>query len=38
MSRYVVVHERMQSGYRYELTELTGRNFNPDFLARPDGA
>jgi hypothetical protein len=27
----VVVHERMQRGYDYYLTEPTGRHFDPDF-------
>lgn len=27
----VTVNDSMQSGYRYELTEPTGRNFHPDF-------
>lgn len=30
----VTVHDKMQSGYRYVLTEPVGRNFAPDF--RPD--
>ena len=30
----VVVHDKMQSGYAYLLTEPEGRNFAPDF--RPD--
>ena len=31
---HVVVNDRMQSGYTYELTEPEGRNFHPDF--RPE--
>ena len=27
----VVVNDRMQSGYTYELSEPAGRNFHPDF-------
>lgn len=30
----MVVNDRMQQGYRYELTEPMGRNFDPDF--RPE--
>ena len=29
--REVVVHDRMQQGYIYLLTEMSGRNFHPDF-------
>lgn len=29
--RIVTVNDRMQRGYRYELTEPAGRNFHPDF-------
>lgn len=29
--RTVTVNDRMQQGYRYELTEPAGRNFHPDF-------
>lgn len=29
--RKVVVHDRMQQGYIYLLTEMSGRNFHPDF-------
>ena len=29
--RLVVVNDRMQSGYRYHLTEAIGSNFHPDF-------
>jgi hypothetical protein len=29
--RIVVVNDRMQQGYRYELTAPTGREFDPDF-------
>jgi hypothetical protein len=32
--RIVTVNDRMQRGYRYELSEPAGRNFDPDF--RPD--
>lgn len=32
--RTVTVHDRMQQGYRYVLTEPAGRHFHPDF--RPD--
>jgi len=31
MSRVIVVRDRMQDGYRYELTEPTGESFAPDF-------
>jgi hypothetical protein len=27
----VIVNDRMQRGYRYELTERAGRNFDPEF-------
>lgn len=30
----VVVNDKMQKGYRYELSEPAGKNFSPDF--RPD--
>ena len=30
-SREVIVNDKMQSGYRYVLTEPAGRNFDPDF-------
>jgi hypothetical protein len=30
----VIVNDRMQQGYRYDLSEPTGRNFHPDF--RPE--
>lgn len=30
----VLVNDKMQRGYRYELTEPMGKNFNPDF--KPD--
>ncbi|HEX6059878.1 MAG TPA: hypothetical protein VFZ11_12785 [Gemmatimonadaceae bacterium] len=33
-SRIVVVHDRMQDGYRYALVEPAGRNFHPAF--RPE--
>lgn len=29
--RVVIVNDRMQSGYRYELTARSGRDFHPDF-------
>jgi hypothetical protein len=29
--REVVVHDSMQSGYQYELSEKLGKNFHPDF-------
>lgn len=32
--KVVTVRDRMQKGYRYELTEPPGRNFDPEF--RPD--
>ena len=32
--RTVVVHDKMQRGYRYELSAPTGRQFDPEF--RPD--
>jgi hypothetical protein len=32
--RWVLVHDRMQKGARYALTEPVGRNFHPDF--RPE--
>jgi hypothetical protein len=32
--RIVVVNDRMQQDYRYELTEPVGRNFDPEF--RPE--
>ena len=28
---HVFVHDRMQKGYRYELSAPTGRKFTPDF-------
>lgn len=34
MRRRVTVNDLMQRGYRYVLTEPTGRNFHPDF--RPE--
>jgi hypothetical protein len=30
-SRIIIVNDRMQQGYRYELTEPAGRNFDPAF-------
>ena len=32
--KIVVVHDRMQRGYRYELSAPTGKNFDPEF--RPE--
>ena len=32
--KFAVVNDRMQRGYRYELTASPGRNFDPEF--RPD--
>ncbi len=32
--KYVVVHDKMQKGYRYELTEPVGKNFDVRF--KPD--
>ena len=32
--RIITVNDRMQRGYRYELTEPAGRNFDPEF--RPE--
>jgi hypothetical protein len=29
--RTVIVHDKMQRGYRYQLTEQAGRNFDPEF-------
>jgi hypothetical protein len=29
--KYVVVHDKMQKGYRYELTEPVGEHFDPQF-------
>ena len=31
MARTVTVHDKMQRGYRYRLTEPVGRNFDPEF-------
>lgn len=31
MGKVIVVNDRMQRNYRYELTEPAGRNFDPDF-------
>jgi hypothetical protein len=31
MVTLITVNDRMQSGYRYELTEPAGRNFGPEF-------
>jgi hypothetical protein len=31
MTRHVIVHDRMQQGYTYEVTESPGRNFHSDF-------
>ncbi len=30
-ARQIVVHDRMQSGYRYHLTARAGRDFDPEF-------
>jgi hypothetical protein len=32
--KVVIVNDKMQHGYKYELTELVGKNFDPDF--KPD--
>jgi hypothetical protein len=29
--RTIIVNDKMQKGYRYELTEPAGRNFDPEF-------
>ncbi len=34
MGKKVVVNDKMQQGYRYELTARSGRDFHPDF--KPD--
>jgi hypothetical protein len=34
MSKHVIVNDLMQSGYRYTLSQPSGRNFHPEF--RPD--
>lgn len=34
MHRTIEVHDRMQDGYRYELVEKEGKNFDPEF--KPD--
>ena len=31
MSKKIIVKDRMQSGYSYELTEQLGKNFHPEF-------
>lgn len=31
MKKIVLVHDKMQKGYRYELTEGVGKNFDPRF-------
>lgn len=31
MTRTVTINDRMQRGYRYELTAAAGRAFDPDF-------
>lgn len=31
MKKEIVVHDKMQDGYRYELTEPVGKNFDPMF-------
>lgn len=30
-SKVIIVNDKMQKNYRYSLTELLGRNFDPDF-------
>ena len=32
--KIVIVNDKMQKNYRYVLTELVGKNFDPEF--RPD--
>lgn len=32
--KYITVHDKMQKGYRYKLTEPAGKNFDPQF--KPD--
>ncbi|HEX3862853.1 MAG TPA: hypothetical protein VHY35_14280 [Stellaceae bacterium] len=32
MARPVIINDRMQTGYRYELTHPVGRDFDPRFL------
>jgi hypothetical protein len=29
--RTVIVNDKMQKGYRYQITEPAGRNFDPEF-------
>lgn len=31
MNKKIIVHDLMQSGYEYTLSEPTGKNFSPDF-------
>ena len=31
MAKIITVNDKMQKGYRYKLTEPTGKNFSPDF-------
>lgn len=31
MTKTITVNDKMQKGYRYKLTEPTGKNFSPDF-------
>ena len=31
MRKHVIVHDKMQDGYAYDLTEPMGQNFAPDF-------
>ena len=31
MKKTITVNDKMQKGYRYELVELPGKNFHPDF-------
>jgi hypothetical protein len=32
MKKSIVVNDKMQQGYRYQLVEPIGRNFHPDFM------
>lgn len=34
MKKTIVVHDKMQEGYTYELSESVGKNFHPEF--KPD--
>jgi hypothetical protein len=31
MNKKIIVNDRMQKGYKYDLTEPMGKNFHPDF-------